>query len=264
MSSAKKFLFETSFDEPDLDSQARKKKKTEEPVEAETPPEPVIPTVTLTEDELADRIAAAEEAAYQRGKAEVEEAQQRSVEDEIARALNGISMFLPGLAATLGQQAEMRSGDSIIVAASIARKLLPEAMAEAAIEEIDDLVRKTVAELIDEPRIVVRVAPDIAEGVRERIEPVAESAGFGGKLAIVEDPKVATGDCRLSWSDGGAERDTGRLLAELDEVIDRYRKELDRKRAELEAAEADDADPDDAEPADSGEDGALEAEVEPV
>ena len=237
MSSAKKFLFETSFDEPDLKSQARKK-KSEMPVEPEMPPEPVIPTVTLTEDELAARIAAAEEAAYASGKAEAEEALQRSVEDEVARALNGISMFLPGLAATLGQQAEMRSGDSIIVAASIARKLLPDAMAEAAIEEIDDLIRKTIADLIDEPRIVVRVAPEIADAVREKIDPVAESAGFGSRLAIVEDPKVALGDCRLSWSDGGAERDTERLLAELNEIIDRYRKELDRKRAELDAAEA--------------------------
>jgi flagellar assembly protein FliH len=263
MSTAKKFLFETSFDEPDHINPARKV-KSEEPAEPETPPEPEIPTVTLTEEELAARIAAAEEAAYERGKAEVEEAQQRSVEDEIATALNGISMFLPGLAATLGQQAEMRSGDSIIVAASIARKLLPETMAEAAIEEIDDLIRNTIAELIDEPRIMIRVAPDIADALRERIEPVAESAGFGGKLALIEDPKVPLGDCRLNWSDGGAERDTGRLLAELDEIIDRYRKEQDRKRAELEAAEAEAAESDGGEPADEAEEDALEAESEPV
>ena len=217
MSSAKKFLFETSFDEPDLNSQARKKKKAEVQVEPETPPEPVVPTVTLTEDELAARIAAAEEAAYARGKSEAEEAQQRSVEDEVARALNGISMFLPGLAATLGQQAEMRSGDSIIVAASIARKLLPEAMAEAAIDEIDDLVRKTIADLIDEPRIVVRVAPDIADEVRERIEPVAESAGFGSRLAIVEDPKgwrrAPRPRCLARAGRSAANRSSGRRAA---------------------------------------------------
>ncbi len=236
MAAIHKFLFEKSFDDPDMLA-PKKKPKTEAPV-VDEPEEPVVPTVTMTEEEFAAKLKEVEEEAYLRGKTEVEDAQSRSIEDEIAAALRSISIQLPDIAAKLGPEAEMRSGDAVLVAASVARKLLPEKMAEGAIEEIEGLVRSTVSGLINEPRVVVRANPEIAEGLRERLAEVATETGFDGKLTIVDDEKQPVGNCHMEWSDGGAERDVERMLNDLDGLIDRYREaqEAARIAAEEEAA----------------------------
>ncbi|MEQ9199388.1 MAG: hypothetical protein RLN80_05325, partial [Rhodospirillales bacterium] len=142
MAAIQKFLFDKSFDEPDMSAIKKKKAQAEAPVD-EAPAEPVVPTVTMTEEEFAAKLKEVGDEAYSRGRTEVEEAQTRSVEDDIAAALRSISIQLPDIAAKLGPEAEMRSGDAVLVAASVARKLLPGKMAESAIDEIEDLVRST-------------------------------------------------------------------------------------------------------------------------
>ena len=238
MAAIHKFLFDKSFDEPDMLA-PKKKARTEAPVEDE-PKEPVVPTVTMTEEEFAAKLKEVEDEAYTRGKTEMENAQTRSVEDEIATALRSISVQLPDIAERLGPEAEMRSGDAVLIAASVARKLLPEKMAEGAIEEIEGLVRSTVSGLINEPRVVVRANPEIAENLRERLAEIATETGFDGKLTIVDDEKQPVGNCHMEWSDGGAERDVERMLNDLDGLIDRYREaqEAARIAAEEEAAAA--------------------------
>jgi flagellar assembly protein FliH len=249
MANIEKFLFDVSFDEFDsVPSKPKREEKQEQPVEEA---EPEVPKVTLTEEELASRIAAAEAAAFERGMLQAETAAKDSADDEIARHLASISGMLPEFASRFGQSAEMRSGDAVIVAAAIARKLLPESMADAAMEEIEQLVREAVATLIDEPRIIIRCNPQIAGDLRERLDPIAAESGFEGRMIVVDTPSMAEGDCQMEWSDGGAQRDTGRLLEELDDRIDRYRKAQDEKRKAEEEAERQEAE---AEP--------VEAEVE--
>ena len=186
----------------------------------------------------------------------------RSVEDEIAASLRSISMQLPDIAEKLKREAEMRSGDAVIVAASVARKLLPEKMAEAAIEEIEDLVRRTVAELIQEPKVIVHTNPEISETLREKLAEVAAETGFDGRLTIIDDEKQPLGNCVMEWSDGGAERDVGRMLNDLDDLVDRYREAQESARA---MAENDDetAETDDQESADDAEDSAAAADEQP-
>jgi flagellar assembly protein FliH len=70
-------------------------------------------------------------------------------------------------------------------------------------------------------RITVRVHPTLVEAVRQQCGRAAEAASFEGKLIVTADAKIAPGDCRVEWGDGGAERDQTRLWAEIDAVVER-------------------------------------------
>ena len=51
----------------------------------------------------------------------------------------------------------------------------------------------------------MRIHPAIYESVSQKIKPMAERAGFGGKILIVADDQLGQQDCRIEWNDGGAE-----------------------------------------------------------
>jgi flagellar assembly protein FliH len=72
--------------------------------------------------------------------------------------------------------------------------------------EVEGLVRTCLAELYDEPRVVIRAADAIVDALQKDIERIAAACGFTGKIALFGDPDMASTDCRVEWADGGAER----------------------------------------------------------
>jgi flagellar assembly protein FliH len=69
--------------------------------------------------------------------------------------------------------------------------------------------------------VTVRANPEMLESVRERAELVSQAVAFDGKLVYAADPRVAFGDCRVEWGDGGAERDLARSWEEIEAVLAR-------------------------------------------
>ena len=71
----------------------------------------------------------------------------------------------------------------------------------------------------------VRVHASAAYEVREwdtRIELLAAQAGFEGRLVILAEPAIATGDCRIEWADGGVVLDSAAIEAKISELVGRY------------------------------------------
>ncbi len=50
---------------------------------------------------------------------------------------------------------------------------------------------------------MVRINDSLYEAARERIERLAKQSGFEGRLVILAEPEIETGDCRIEWADGG-------------------------------------------------------------
>ncbi len=69
--------------------------------------------------------------------------------------------------------------------------------------------------------MVIRIADALLDPLRERLDEVAAKAAFDGKVVLLADEALAPSDVRVEWADGGAERDTGRLWAEIDQVLER-------------------------------------------
>lgn len=149
---------------------------------------------------------------YERGKAEIE----ATVNARIAAALdklgNGVTRLL-----NASEEAKARTADQPVhLALAIVRKLMPEWARRGGMVEVEGMVRACLTDLMDEPRLIVRVADDTLDLVREHLETTIAARGFGVKLMVVGDPALPPGGCRIEWAEGGMERDTAQLMAEIE------------------------------------------------
>jgi flagellar assembly protein FliH len=71
------------------------------------------------------------------------------------------------------------------------------------------------------PHLVIRLRADDAEALRKRLEPIAERAGFSGRIVVLGEDGMAAGDCRIEWADGGIVRDREKAAAAIEAAIDR-------------------------------------------
>ena len=94
--------------------------------------------------------------------------------------------------------------------------------AESALGEITALVSDCFAHMVSTPHLVVRINDSLYEGARVQIEQQAARAGFAGRLVILAEPTIATGDCRIEWADGGVVLDRASIEAKISELVGRY------------------------------------------
>jgi flagellar assembly protein FliH len=193
MSAARKFLFDVSFDAP-----------------PPPPPPPEEPKVALAE------VEAAREAAFAAGRQAATAEAVHLAETRIAAALDATVAAIAQLGRT--QQAKLAEveRDVAVLVATVLSRISPTLAKHSALDDIATFVAQSLGEAADEPRVVLRVADDLFEAVRGRVAPLAEGAGFSGKLVILGDEALGPADARVEWADGGAERDVTRLVREIE------------------------------------------------
>ena len=206
-----KFLFDTSFD-TEKSAAAKKAAEAAKKVAEEPPPAP-----TFSEEEL----ETARRAAFAEGKtAGVAEAEAGHAK-RLAEAVELLPPQLDQLAQTLETQADERRRETLEAALTVVRKLFPNLARTQGLDEIHAVVDACLERLRDEPRLVIRCADGELDAIKERIEESARHGGFEGKLVFLADERLADGDLRVEWADGGAERDQAGLWKEIDTVIAR-------------------------------------------
>jgi flagellar assembly protein FliH len=102
----------------------------------------------------------------------------------------------------------------------ITRKILPHYVARHGTDEIEAIAVKTLAEMSQEPRLVIRVAESIFDDMNQRIETITRNQAFVGKVIVLGDPELGVSDCRIEWADGGIEHDQERVWQEIDRIMD--------------------------------------------
>jgi len=108
------------------------------------------------------------------------------------------------------------------LALAIARRLAPALIAKSPLAEIEALVAHCLEGLAHEPRIVVRVATDLEGPLRPRLEEMASRFGITGRLVAIGDGDLQGSDCRIEWADGGAVRQIGPVIDEIDSIVRRW------------------------------------------
>lgn len=194
-----KFLFDTDFAAPD---------KTRERA--------------ATAAEIAEKVADAEARAYRAGY----EAGQREAKAESDRrsalALEEIGIAIKAIASRFsGIEARMET-EAVDVAVAVARKLCSELIAREPLGEITALVSDCFSHLVATPHLVVRINDQLYEAARANIERQATQSGFEGRLVILAEPGIATGDCRIEWADGGVVLERAAVEAKISELVGRY------------------------------------------
>jgi len=199
MAAPAKFLFDMDFSAPD-NSRER----------------PATPA------EIVQKIATAEARAYRDGY----EAAQREAKVESDRraalALEEIALGIKGIVSRFsGVEARMET-EAVDVAVAVARKLCSELISREPLGEITALVADCFSHLVSTPHLVVRINDTLYDGARQSIERLAAHSGFEGRLVILAEPEIATGDCRIEWADGGVVLDRAAIEAKISELVGRY------------------------------------------
>jgi len=207
MSTAKKYMFDVSFDHVGV-----------KPVAAPPPPPPVeeAPKVSLAELEDARQAALAE--GHRLALAEAQAAVSTRAAAAIEKLVAGIGPLLAGEEA----RGIERERQAIAALRVIIAKALPALAAREQLGEIEALAKKCLVDAFDEPRIVLRVANDLYEPIRDRLDAIAAASGYAGRIVLLADDALSGGDARIEWADGGVERKLAEQLGAADAVLARF------------------------------------------
>jgi flagellar assembly protein FliH len=215
MANIRKYMFDLDFSPPSAHPKAAAPEP--EPTPAEDEEEAAPPPPTFTEEELLLAREAAWEEGHQHGLQEGLEIAERVLADAMA----AVAANLAALKLHQDEIGDTNVRTAVRVAQAVLKRVLPRACEAHAFEEVTRVVEECLGHVLDEPRIIVRVSAPLVDSVRERLEVVAIDHGFEGRVVVQADPRLTASDCRVEWTDGGAERDQARLLAEIDAVVDR-------------------------------------------
>ncbi|MGD9844504.1 MAG: FliH/SctL family protein [Variibacter sp.] len=166
-------------------------------------------------------IAEAEARGYASGMAAGENAL-KDTERRTAAALTRIAAALDETSRGLKAVEERLQGEAVAVAVAAARKLAPALIAREPFAEIQALMAECFGQLVSAPHVVIRVNDALYEQACARLRAIADASGFGGRLVILADPEIETGDCRLEWADGGVARDRAKVEAAIDDAVKRF------------------------------------------
>ena len=108
------------------------------------------------------------------------------------------------------------------IAVAVAAKLAPALIAREPMAEIAALATESFHHLVATPHVAVRVGPTIFEIAKTKFDEIAQGRGFEGRLAVISDERLAAGDCRIEWTDGGVIRDQAATSSAIDEMVNRY------------------------------------------
>ncbi|MGC2774689.1 MAG: FliH/SctL family protein [Bradyrhizobium sp.] len=200
MAQPAKFLFDTDFSAPE--------KKTRERAASAA--------------EIAQNVAAAEAVAYRNGYEAAQREAKVEADRRVAAALEQINIQLQGISARFSGIEERMETEAVDVAISVARKLCSALVAAEPLGEITGLVHDCFAHLVATPHLVLRINDSLYELAREKIEKLAKQSGFEGRLVILAEPEIATGDCRIEWADGGVVLERAAIEAKINELVGRY------------------------------------------
>jgi flagellar assembly protein FliH len=199
MAAPAKFLFDMDFSAPD--------KKRERPA---------------TPAEIAQKIAAAEARAYRDGYETAQREARAESDRRAALALEEVAICIKGIATRFAGIETRMETEAVDVAVAVARKLCGELIAGEPLGEITRLVSDCFSHLVATPHLVVRINDRLYETARERIERLAKQSGFEGRLVILAEPEIDTGDCKIEWADGGVVLERAAVEARIDELVGRY------------------------------------------
>jgi flagellar assembly protein FliH len=199
MAAPAKFLFDMDFSAPD--------KSRERPA---------------TAAEVAQKVAAAEGRAYRDGYDAGQRQAKAESDRRTALALEEIRLAIQGIAARFAGVETRMETEAVDVAVAVARKLCSQLVAAEPLGEITALVSDCFSHLVATPHLVVRINDTLYDAAREKIERQAAQSGFQGRLVILAEPEIATGDCRIEWADGGVVLERAAIEAKINELVGRY------------------------------------------
>jgi flagellar assembly protein FliH len=174
------------------------------------------PSIAIADHEA--KLREAEANGYARGMA----AAKADADERSALAIERIAGMLELLKREFSAVETRLETEAIEVAVAVAKKLAPELIAREPFAEVAALVTGCFRHLVAAPHVVVRVNDAQHAVLSKRLDEVMRARGLESKLVVLAEPDIQPGDCRIEWADGGIIRDTGAIIAAIEEAVSRY------------------------------------------
>lgn len=172
--------------------------------------------------ERAAEVAAAEQRGYTAGMAAGENSASAR---ELARLAGTIEQCVASALHIIGSLETMRrtiEKEAVELAVAVSCRLARRLIEAEPVAEIEQVAREALAHVRRAPHLVLRVAPDLVEKVEERLKAVAWERGYEGRVIVLGEPEILTGDCRVEWADGGMVRDSADITQAVHSAVERY------------------------------------------
>lgn len=200
-----------------------------EEVEDEEPPEPTFSEAELT---------LARKEGFQKGKEEGKAEAEASREKQIAGILGAIKDTVVNLIAEEQNRNELFETEAVLLSKAIFEKLFPTLNASQGLNEVETIIKTVLSDRRTNPEIIIEVPTEYAESVQQRLDEGFNNDMTDGKCIVKGVDNMDTGACRLSWDNGGAQRDISALTEEIHRQLEEAladRPKLDDNKEDEEA-----------------------------
>lgn len=177
-------------------------------------------TITMVEYER--RQADTESQAHRKGFEAGQHQARTEINEKISKTLVRIADDMDRIHRGLAAIEARLEAEAVEVAIAVASKLAPDLIAREPFAEISSLATEAFRQLVATPQIAIHIAADIYEPSREKLEEIARTRGFEGRMTVLSDDKMAPGDCRIEWADGGVVRDQAATVTAIEDMVNRY------------------------------------------
>jgi flagellar assembly protein FliH len=167
-------------------------------------------------------VAAAREAGRQEGLVEGRAAATREISQQQAELLSHVERLMQRLSDDVWKVYAQQKQAASDIALTIVRKLLPDYVKKYGMQEMTSAIEASIAEMINEPRLVLRVPDPHFDFISKEVNTIADKLGYGGKIIVLADPNLGEHDCRLEWADGGMERNLNLTWSEIERQVARH------------------------------------------
>lgn len=136
-----------------------------------------------------------------------------------ADALASIAANARSALAALAQVAHEHRAGSAELAMAAARKIAGAALERFPQAPVTAALESLAREIEAEPRLIVKVAPEMAERLQKSLEETAQAIGFSGQIAARPEPGAAPAAFILDWGDGKASFDPAEAAARVEAAL---------------------------------------------
>jgi flagellar assembly protein FliH len=137
-----------------------------------------------------------------------------------AAALSQIAGDCQGALGALTRVAHDHRIHSAELALAAARKIADSALDRFPQAPVAAAMVELAREIEAQPRLMVRVAPDLVEAVQAELEAAAQAIGFPGQIVARAEPGMPAAAFQLDWGEGRAAFDPQAAALRVAEVLD--------------------------------------------
>jgi len=145
-----------------------------------------------------EEIEAERAAAYERGKQDAV----AQAERQAAAALQALADAASAVLTRLDAESQSMRAEAAHVAIAAARKIAGAALDAFGEERAVAAIEAAMDALRHQPRLVVKLSPEVAENLKPRIAEMCETHAYAGVVLVREQAGLRTGEVIIDWSDG--------------------------------------------------------------